>query len=125
MNENIDVKISIEEYEVVSSGIINLFSKEFKIYINGITLIFEFLKDDDENAVAHFMGNTEGENTLRLKIFNMKNALVEGFYKPTRIGIVNGKEFFINFSAWSLDVQNNIRSLAYNLILGKEVSDGE
>ncbi|MCQ2102899.1 MAG: hypothetical protein MJY98_06710 [Fibrobacter sp.] len=124
MDSNLDIKIFTDGLEVIQSGIINLFKNEFFITINGINLVFEFLNDSSENAETHFDGLNEGNNTLRLKIYNMKNALLEGFYNPIRIGTINNREFLINFAAWSLDSEQNIRSVVYNLFLKKADLNG-
>ncbi len=117
-----NVTIRTNGKEVASSGIINLENNEFKIEINNIAIIFEFITDSENNN-TRFTGSNDNENILRLKIYNMNNAFLEGFYSPIRIGIVDNREFFINFSAWSLDSKKNIRTVAFNLLLGDSVDD--
>lgn len=113
-----DVQVYSGDYEIISSGIINIKSDNFKIRVKNLIFDFYFMKDD--SGKTHYNGNSISDTEIRLNVFNMNNGLLEGFYTPMEIGTLGGRRFFINFAAWTLDVEENIRSVVYNLLLARE-----
>ncbi len=115
---NSEVKIYYGDYEIISTGIINLKTDSFTICVKNLKLNFFFKKDESGNT--HYDGEKVSDSEIRFNVFNMQNGLLEGFYSPMEIGKFGSRKFYINFSAWSLDAQENIRTLVYNLLLSKE-----
>ncbi|MGM9984296.1 MAG: DUF6864 domain-containing function [Fibrobacter intestinalis] len=118
---NLEIKVISGEYEIISTGIINLKNENFTIYIKNLKLDFFFKRDD--SGKTHYNGEKISDTEIRFHVFNMQNGLLEGFYSPSEIGTIGGRKFYINFAAWSLDAQENIRTVVYNLLLSKETLD--
>lgn len=120
ITSSLEIKATIDEFELINSGIINLFSKQFKLHINDLTLSisFETNKSDSE---AKMIGNVIDDKNLSVSFINLNNALLEGFFTPIEFGTLYGRKLYLSFSAWTLDVNNNIRSMVYNVFLGKVV----
>ena len=116
------IKVFSGEYEIISSGIINLKNENFTIIVRNLKLDFFFKKDETGNA--HYSGEKISDYEIRINVYNMQNALLEGFFTPKEIGTIVNRKFYINFSAWTLDTQENIRTLVYNLLLSKEQQNG-
>ena len=112
-----EVRIYSGNYEIISSGIINIKYHNFKVQIKNLS--FDFYFEKDETGKAHYQGEPVSETEMRFRVYNMKNALLEGFYTPVEIGTLGDKRLFINFAAWTLDVQENIRTIAYNILLSR------
>lgn len=112
-----EIQVFSGDYEIISSGIINLKNENFKIRVKNLTFDFYFKKDD--TGTTRYNGVSKSETEICINVFNMKNALLEGFYEPTEIGILGDKRFFINFAAWTLDGDKNIRTVVYNLLLAR------
>ena len=112
-----DVQIFSGDYEIISSGIINLASENFKIRVKNLTFDFYFLKD--ETGKAHYNGESLSNTEIRFNVYNMSSGLLEGFYTPMEIGTLGTRRFFINFGGWTLDVDANIRTIVYNLLLAR------
>lgn len=114
-----EIKIFSGDFEIISTGIVNLKNETFSIHVKNLKIDFLFKKDSSDKT--HFEGEKLSDEKILLTIYNMQNALLEGFYTPVEIGILGNRRFFINFAAWSLDAQENIRTVVYNLLLFKEV----
>jgi hypothetical protein len=117
MNTKYQSKVTIGEYELIESGIIDLWRQDFEIEIQGLKLIFSFDTEKDEDPTLHMVGKTEGEKILKFDVRNMKNGIGEGFFKPIEIGTIDSRQFFITFSGWTFDINNNIRTVVYNLLI--------
>lgn len=113
-----EIRVFSDNYEIASTGIINIKNQNFKIQVKNLSFDFNF--ERDETGKAHYQGEPVSETEIRFHIYNMKNALLEGFYTPMEIGTLGNKRLFINFAAWTLDTQENIRTIAYNILLSRE-----
>lgn len=116
-----NIKIG-NKYEILSSGIVNLFDKNFSIQLGNIEIEFEFLIDKEDSTTRFLAQPAENKKSIKFSVFNMSNGLLEGFYSPVEIGIWNGRRLLVNFSAWTLDVNNNVRTVVYNLLSGDVVN---
>lgn len=125
MNINIDGKqlnltnVTQGDLELIDSKVVNLFTNSFQISIASIKIKFIFENDDKkEHAFLEVKPNQE-TNTIDFNVFNMDNGLLEGYYNPFQIGVIDGKQLYLNFGAWSLNPKNNIRTVVYNLYFKK------
>lgn len=117
----VNVKIG-NKYEILSSGIVNLFDNNFSIQLGNLEIEFEFLVDKEDSTTRFSAQPAENKKSIKFSVFNMSNGLLEGFYSPVEIGIWNGRRLLVNFSAWTLDVNNNVRTVVYNLLSGDIVN---
>ena len=122
-NENNAIKIKIgEKYSLLASGILNLTEKNFSIKLGNLEFCFEFIIDKDDETTRFTTEPIEEGKSMKFSVFNMSNALLEGFYKPLKIGRWNGRELLVNFSAWTLDAEGGIRTIVYNILAGEVVN---
>ena len=122
-NENNVIKINIgDKYSLLASGILNLTEKKFSIRLGNLEIHFEFLIDKNDETTRFTTEPIEEGKSLKFKVFNMSNVLLEGFYNPIKIGRWNGRELLVDFSAWTLDAEGGIRTIVYNILAGDVVN---
>lgn len=114
MTDNIDVKIDVGGFELIHSGILNLFTKSFKLTINDLAITFFFENKTDVTGIR-IIGKPVDNKSLNVTFVNLSNSLLEGFFTPLSIGTLNGKNLYMNFSGWTVNDENDIRSLVYNI----------
>lgn len=116
MTDNIDIKIDVDGFELIHSGILNLFSKSFKLTINNLIITFSFENKTDVIGIR-IIGKPVDDKSLNITFVNLSNSLLEGFFTPLSLGTLNGKNLYMNFSGWTVNDENHIRSLAYNIFI--------
>ncbi len=119
ITSSFDIKANIGKYELIHSGIINLFEKSITLKIRDLVVDINFEARQNQNSAME--GKAINNKSLSLTFINMNNALLEGFYSPMEFGNIDGRKLYMNFAAWTLDSSNNIRTLVYNVFLGENI----
>jgi hypothetical protein len=112
-----------QTYEVIDFGIINLFSDKVVIHIEELSICLNF-KLDDKIKTSRYVIKPEKNNHLELEIVNATHSYFAGICLPLQIGMLNGRELFINFTSMLFTMPSvGHRILVYNLLLGKNIDE--
>ena len=112
-----DIKIGIDNCEIVSSGIISFFlNQKIKFKIQNLTFILDF-KKDKQNIVSRTEMKIDKGTTMFITFIN-SNALGTYNTQPISIGTIGGKTLFFNFRIFGSSGDSGALMLQYTWLLG-------
>ncbi|WP_279143185.1 DUF6864 domain-containing function [Photobacterium phosphoreum] len=126
MNDlGIKFKATVNELEVLESGILLLIGNEVVFNIDSLEIKLIFSLEADENKKPHYSGQVEN-GVLVINMYNFKDSsLGDGINTPLEIGVVNGRSLSFIFYINSHDTNNEfgLKEFKYSFLLGNK-NDG-
>jgi len=111
---DLELKISLDGYELVLSRTINLFSRKLTICFENLTFNFEFLSKKRRNASAECTKKENGETTgFDIEIYD-SDTEVHGILAPMEIGRGGGHDYYISLTG--LHGLGNHRQAVFNIL---------
>jgi hypothetical protein len=116
-------QVWVDTFELLDSGIINLFKNEFKIVVTDLTFHFKFSEDKKKSVGGILITpDTQNNKDIFIELYNFANPLVQGYFDPIEVGYINERRLYINFSLLVADVKTNSRTFAYNIYLEEKAN---
>ena len=115
----IGTRFLISSYELIDSGVVNLFSDEFEIDVLNLRLLFRFKKDKKKKE-GDFIINRQESSVLVFDIYNSSNPLSQGCFEPLEIGSINERRLYLSFTVHTTSERVNARVFTYNLYMDKK-----
>jgi len=111
---DLELKISLDGYELVLSRTINLFSRKLTICFENLTFDFEFLSKKHRNVSAECTKKENGETTgFDIEIYD-SDTEVHGILAPMEIGRGGGHDYYISLTG--MHGLGNHRQVIFNLL---------
>jgi hypothetical protein len=116
-----DLDIASGSAKVIKSGSVFSFGKNPLIFqLEGLKLILEFKDevDNDGKPIEKFSKKTEiiDEKTIKLTFINYNNSLGIGAIEPFRIGTIDDKALYFNYTIYG-STSRNSKNVQYTLFL--------
>jgi len=96
------LKYTTGKYELIDSKIINVLDNEFQIHFNDVTFLFGFGDTKEFKNSKIVMDKEPTDGVYKIAIFNFNYRDLSGFLEPMPLGIVDGIQYFFNFTGWAL-----------------------
>jgi hypothetical protein len=121
MAYRLGTKILVDSLELIDSGVINLFCGEFKIIVADLIFHFKITEDRKKSKgnILVIPDRNNGKN-ICIELCNFSSPDIQGYFEPIKVGHVNERSLFINFSLWVADKNRNAGTVAYNIYLGEK-----
>jgi hypothetical protein len=119
-----NVKIQLEEYDILSSGTIIGVLNQIMIF-NIEDLVFELKFVNNLEITDHKISSyiPENEKKMTLTFENFNNSLGIGNTEPTEIGWIGEQKLFLNYRVYSL-TESSGKLLHYTWLLQKKKGKG-
>jgi hypothetical protein len=119
----IGTRFLIQQYELIDSGTVNLFSDEFEIEVSNMRVLFKFMKDK-KMPEASFESADREDNNLSLTLYNFTNPLPQGYFSPVKIGSLHdGISLYMSFVVQTTHERLKARIFTFNLYMDRK-TDG-
>jgi len=121
----IEVSSYLNELEIVHSGNAHIiYGSILKINFSTVKLQIQFT-NDEKSTVGNIVYTVENE-ILKVNFINYNSSSGSGIFHPWKIGIVEGKEFYMTIDIRYLFINSNYTYVCnYVFYTGKEVSYAE
>jgi hypothetical protein len=114
-NNEFPLKVIINNYEVIHSGIAHMTGSEIKFELANLVVLYRFKKDSGE---GRYEGEVGENNTLIINLYNSSNSLGEGKIEPVEIGTLGGKRLY---GTWFVStISNDLRQFHYTFMLAED-----
>ena len=130
-----DVTLSTEGYEILSSGSIIVPSNEYvQFEINGLRFRFSFVQESDEdNAEVKISKNVEtgqsGKICLTVLVSNVRNSFFGSIRQSMQVATIDGRSLSVRFSLLSINIDEESKTedrlLFYTWYLSKKINKEE
>ena len=128
-----DVKLSTEGYEILSSGSVIVPSNEYvQFEINGMRFRFSFIQESTEdNAEVHITKTVEtdqsGQKCLTILISNVKDSFFGSLRRSMPVASIEGRPLNVRFSILSINKEEEANTedkiLFYTWYLSNDVNE--
>lgn len=128
-----EVKLSTEGYDILSTGSVIVPSNEYvQFEINGLRFRFSFIQEStEENAEVQITKTIEtdrnGQTCLTILISNVRNALFGSLRHSMQVATIEGRSLSVRFSILSInkDEESNTEDkiLFYTWYLSNNVNE--
>lgn len=126
-----NVEISINNYDVISSGLLianetNDCAFNFDLTYPDFKFNIELKFTDDSSKSGNVIESSNNETTIYINCYNFKAALGEGLFKKAQIAVYKNKKIYFQF--WTHiygSKENTCRQIEYCLLIEKEAGPND
>ena len=126
-NSNADEKpfqIIIKKYsnglEVIDTGVIHSYNaSEIKLVINNLSIVIQFLKNEEKHSSYRISADPEDKRTLFLKLNNFESSFSEGSPESIHVANISNRKIYLSFFVTTIDKNIGARSFAYTILAGE------